>query len=175
MPFARKGAAGLTKRLDVRVAAAENGSEHAEARDLGRAQRDRLPQKRPMFREVVAGRRRASHVRDVALLGDRLHSYEDALTQWLTDRDVLLVLDNCEHVVAAVADLVDALTARLPRLRVLATSREPHTDPPLYHQAMDRLGDIHSGSRGGCDPHPYNRFPSQIAEIADDLLIEGNV
>ena len=53
------------------------------------------------------------------------HSYEDALTDWLAERDVLLVLDNCEHVVAAVADLVDALTARLPRLRVLATSREP--------------------------------------------------
>jgi predicted ATPase len=52
-------------------------------------------------------------------------SYEDALTHWLTDRDVLLLIDNCEHVVSAVADLVDGLTARLPRLRVLATSREP--------------------------------------------------
>jgi predicted ATPase len=52
-------------------------------------------------------------------------SYEDALTSWLTERDVLLVLDNCEHVVSAVADLVDTLTLRLPRLRVLATSREP--------------------------------------------------
>jgi predicted ATPase len=52
-------------------------------------------------------------------------SYEDALTRWLADRDVLLVIDNCEHVVSAVADLVEALTARLPRLRVLATSREP--------------------------------------------------
>ena len=52
-------------------------------------------------------------------------SYEDALTEWLAERDVLLVLDNCEHVVSAVADLVDGLTARLPRLRVLATSREP--------------------------------------------------
>jgi predicted ATPase len=52
-------------------------------------------------------------------------SYEDALTDWLTDRDVLLLIDNCEHVVSAVADLVDGLTARLPRLRVLATSREP--------------------------------------------------
>jgi predicted ATPase len=51
-------------------------------------------------------------------------SYEDALTHWLSDRDVLLLIDNCEHVVSAVADLVDALTARLPRLRVLATSRE---------------------------------------------------
>jgi predicted ATPase len=52
-------------------------------------------------------------------------SYEDALGRWLTDRDVLLVIDNCEHVLSAVADLVDALVARLPRLRVLATSREP--------------------------------------------------
>jgi predicted ATPase len=52
-------------------------------------------------------------------------SYADSLTEWLADRDVLLVLDNCEHVVSAVADLVEGLTARLPRLRVLATSREP--------------------------------------------------
>jgi predicted ATPase len=52
-------------------------------------------------------------------------SYEDALTRWLAERDVLLVLDNCEHMVSAVADLVDGLTARLPRLHVLATSREP--------------------------------------------------
>jgi non-specific serine/threonine protein kinase len=40
-------------------------------------------------------------------------SYEDALTSWLTERDVLLVIDDCEHVVSAVADLVSALTARL--------------------------------------------------------------
>ena len=53
------------------------------------------------------------------------HSYEDALTLWLAERDVLLMLDNCEHVVSAVADLIEGLTARLPRLRVLATSREP--------------------------------------------------
>ena len=52
-------------------------------------------------------------------------TYEDSLSQWLADRDVLLVLDNCEHVVSAVADLVEGLTARLPRLRVLTTSREP--------------------------------------------------
>ncbi len=52
-------------------------------------------------------------------------SYEEALTAWLAERDVLVVLDNCEHVVSAVADLVEDLTARLPRLHVLATSREP--------------------------------------------------
>ncbi|WP_443798014.1 ATP-binding protein, partial [Burkholderia cepacia] len=37
----------------------------------------------------------------------------------------LLVLDNAEHVVDLVADLVDTLTSRAPSLRVLATSREP--------------------------------------------------
>ncbi len=51
-------------------------------------------------------------------------SNEDAIIRWLTDKDVLLVLDNCEHVVSAVADLVDSLTTQLPRLRILATSRE---------------------------------------------------
>ena len=49
----------------------------------------------------------------------------DALIEWLADRDLLLVLDNCEHVVAAVADFVEEMTARLPRLHVLATSRQP--------------------------------------------------
>ena len=49
----------------------------------------------------------------------------DAITRWLGDRDLLLVLDNCEHVVSAVAQLVEELTVRLPRLHVLATSREP--------------------------------------------------
>ena len=43
----------------------------------------------------------------------------------LADRDLLLVLDNCEHVVSAVVQLVEELIARLPGLHVLATSREP--------------------------------------------------
>jgi len=39
------------------------------------------------------------------------------------DRDVLLVMDNCEHVIDGVAAVADLLR-RSPRLRVLATSRE---------------------------------------------------
>ncbi len=41
------------------------------------------------------------------------------------DLDVLVLLDNCEHVVGAVADLVARLAAGGRRLRVIATSREP--------------------------------------------------
>jgi predicted ATPase/tetratricopeptide (TPR) repeat protein len=37
----------------------------------------------------------------------------------------LLVLDNCEHLVAAAADLVEALVTRTPRLTVLTTTRVP--------------------------------------------------
>ncbi len=48
-----------------------------------------------------------------------------ALAAALTGRTGLLVLDNCEHLVAEVAGLVLALLPRCPRLRVLATSREP--------------------------------------------------
>ncbi|MFC4013117.1 BTAD domain-containing putative transcriptional regulator [Nonomuraea purpurea] len=43
----------------------------------------------------------------------------------LSDRVLLLVLDNCEHVVEQVATLAARLLATCPRLRVLATSREP--------------------------------------------------
>ncbi|MDX2703095.1 BTAD domain-containing putative transcriptional regulator [Streptomyces sp. PA03-6a] len=42
----------------------------------------------------------------------------------LTDRDVLLVLDNCEHLIADVARITAELLAACPRVRVLATTRE---------------------------------------------------
>ncbi|MGK5683214.1 BTAD domain-containing putative transcriptional regulator [Actinoplanes sp. URMC 104] len=43
----------------------------------------------------------------------------------LAGREMLLVVDNCEHLIDAVAHLVAALLPRCDRLRVLATSREP--------------------------------------------------
>src|SRR6185312_3749665 len=39
--------------------------------------------------------------------------------------DMLIVLDGCEHLVEAAAELVAELAGRCPRLRILATSREP--------------------------------------------------
>src|SRR6516164_10231321 len=46
------------------------------------------------------------------------------LADYLAGRQLLLVLDNCEHVVDAVAKLADALLRTAAGLRVLATSRE---------------------------------------------------
>ncbi|MGC4954970.1 BTAD domain-containing putative transcriptional regulator [Actinomadura citrea] len=48
----------------------------------------------------------------------------ERLVTALEGRRVLLVLDNCEHVVAAVAELTHRLLSACPELRVLATSRE---------------------------------------------------
>jgi predicted ATPase/DNA-binding CsgD family transcriptional regulator len=48
----------------------------------------------------------------------------DTVCSALRDLPLLLVLDNCEHVVEASAELVDELLRRCARLQVLATSRE---------------------------------------------------
>src|SRR6266481_2152317 len=47
------------------------------------------------------------------------------LADALRSRRLLLILDTCDHVVAAVADLVRQLIATCPLLRLVATSREP--------------------------------------------------
>ncbi|GAA3467341.1 BTAD domain-containing putative transcriptional regulator [Nonomuraea roseola] len=66
-----------------------------------------------------------------AVLGlrDDLHAPVRSLPSQLADalasRNMLLVLDNCEHVVEPVADLAARLLRAAPALRVLATSQEP--------------------------------------------------
>jgi len=49
----------------------------------------------------------------------------EVVSAWLKPRRALIVLDNCEHLVNAAAELVDALLAAAPHVRVLASSREP--------------------------------------------------
>jgi predicted ATPase/class 3 adenylate cyclase len=49
----------------------------------------------------------------------------DVVCQILALKRALLVLDNCEHVIGSVADLVDRVLGAAPQLRVLTTSREP--------------------------------------------------
>lgn len=48
----------------------------------------------------------------------------ETLAEALRSKEMLLVMDNCEHLVEAAASLVDTLLNFCPRLRVLATSRE---------------------------------------------------
>jgi predicted ATPase/DNA-binding SARP family transcriptional activator len=76
--------------------------------------------------EVVAG---VVGIRDDTATGARPGARPADLTRRLAEamrsQQVLLVLDNCEHVVEPVAELVALLLRSAPGLRVLATSREP--------------------------------------------------
>jgi predicted ATPase/DNA-binding CsgD family transcriptional regulator len=67
------------------------------------------------------------------------------LLAYLRDRELLLVLDNCEHLLEAAAQLVTDILRAAPGVRVMATSREPLSAPgehvvpvpPLELPALD--------------------------------------
>lgn len=74
----------------------------------------------------------------------------DAITDYFEAQHSLLILDNCEHLIATCAELAVRLLQHCPQLRILATSRETLrvpgevvyrvpslTTPPLAHEASD--------------------------------------
>lgn len=71
----------------------------------------------------------AAHRALVRTFGRRLGRAESDTVEWLAaglgSTRVLVVLDNCEHVLAEVVPLVEEVLQRCPSLHVLATSREP--------------------------------------------------
>jgi predicted ATPase/class 3 adenylate cyclase len=50
---------------------------------------------------------------------------DESIPQWLKRKKLLLILDNCEHVLEAVAGIANAITRSCPDVRLLATSRQP--------------------------------------------------
>ncbi|MFJ3590936.1 BTAD domain-containing putative transcriptional regulator [Streptomyces sp. NPDC090231] len=89
-------------------------------------------------------------LRETALLRDSAHEgtyprtdpvdlLADHLAHWSRSRPFLLILDNCEHVIGAAATLAETLLTRCPRLRILATSREPLGVPGESVRPVDPL------------------------------------
>ena len=80
----------------------------------------------------------------------------DAVTRSIGANELLLVLDNCEHVIEAVATLAETLVRLCPRVTVLATSREvlriggeyvyrvPSLDVPAVEQSGEAVLRAHS-------------------------------
>ena len=60
------------------------------------------------------------------------HSLVETLIEQLHSKEILLVLDNCEHLIVACAQLADRLLSGCQKLRILTTSRE----------ALDILGEM---------------------------------
>ncbi|CDO10837.1 AfsR/SARP family transcriptional regulator [Mycolicibacterium cosmeticum] len=76
----------------------------------------------PLSDGSAIGRAVAAAVRVRAGYGQDV---DDAVVEHLRPLDLLLVADNCEHVLAPAAELIDRIIHECPGVRVLATSREP--------------------------------------------------
>jgi predicted ATPase/DNA-binding CsgD family transcriptional regulator len=86
-----------------------------------------------------------------ALGSDHSPAQADALVDALGDRAVLVVADNCEHLVGEVAALIATLLPACPELRVLATSRQALRAPGEHVWEVPPLGlppdpgEVHGG------------------------------
>ncbi|GLX31299.1 hypothetical protein Slala02_71180 [Streptomyces lavendulae subsp. lavendulae] len=65
----------------------------------------------------------------------------DRLTEHCSRRRLLLLLDNCEHVIGAAAHLAERLLTHCPGVRILATSREPLGVPGEFLRPVEPLPD----------------------------------
>ena len=97
-------------------------------------------------------------------------SLRESVIEHLRHREMLLVLDNCEHLIDACAELAAALVRAAPHLRILATSREglgvsgetvrrvPSLSLPDSSRPVRRAGDGHrSVVRGRPERHRDDR------------------
>ncbi|MEU3552800.1 AfsR/SARP family transcriptional regulator [Streptomyces fragilis] len=75
---------------------------------------------------------------------DRTDDPVRRLAEHCARRRLLLVLDNCEHVIEAAARLAEELLARCPHLTVLATSREPLGVPGELIRPVEPLPEPHA-------------------------------
>ncbi|MFI8385703.1 AfsR/SARP family transcriptional regulator [Streptomyces sp. NPDC085540] len=99
----------------------------------------------------------------------------DRLAEHCARRRLLLLLDNCEHVIGAAAALAERLLTHCPDVRILATSREPLGVPgeslrpvePLPDPiALRLLGDRGAAARAG---FTIEEDPAAAAEICRRL------
>ncbi|SEG95787.1 Predicted ATPase [Saccharopolyspora kobensis] len=101
----------------------------------------------------------------------------DQLITALEGKRVLLVLDNCEHLVAEVAELTERLLRSVPGLRVLATSQEPLgiSGEALYSVAALELP--HSPADTGAEALPkfsaVRLFAARAAAAAPGFTIDA--
>src|SRR5580704_16259506 len=99
----------------------------------------------------------------------------ETLLDALGPQDVLILLDNCEHLIDACAKIADAILRRCPRVHLLATSREPlsidgetsYRVPPL---SLPRPGDGGPAAPGSSDA--VTLFVERARERGVDLPVD---
>ncbi|NUR83633.1 MAG: AfsR/SARP family transcriptional regulator, partial [Nonomuraea sp.] len=97
----------------------------------------------------------------------------DRICELLDVGDALLLLDNCEHLVEAAAELADNLLVRLPRLRVLATSREPLA---ITGEALCHLGplDVPRDATAAGDAAAVRLFVDRASSVRPGFALDAS-
>ncbi|WP_169949348.1 AAA family ATPase [Microbispora sp. H11081] len=97
----------------------------------------------------------------------------DTLTEWLADRELLLILDTCEHLVDACARLTQDLLDTAPHLRILATSRRSLNAPGEYTVAVPPLSV--PGDRPSENPYTNEAvelFGTRASAVVPDFMVD---
>ncbi len=105
-------------------------------------------------------------------------SIEESVIEYLRGQELMLVLDNCEHVLDATSRLLDEIVRNCPTVTVLATSREalgvdgewvvPLAPMPV-DDAVALFADRAGAARRGSDPEGRDHDPAAVAEICRRL------
>ena len=92
---------------------------------------------------------------------DRHRSPQTVLVDFLRSKTILLVLDNCEHLIEACAQISDSLLQACPKLRILASSRE----------ALGITGEFAYRVPSLSTPNPEQLPPLDQLEKADSIRL----
>jgi predicted ATPase/class 3 adenylate cyclase len=99
----------------------------------------------------------------LAVRASRDEDLGDKVATAIGDRDLVVVVDNCEHVLDAVRSLLRVLLARCPQLALLATSREPVGLPTEHVVAVRPL------STGGVESEGVDLLVERLGVRRVDL------
>jgi len=109
-------------------------------------------------------------VRDIGGVSGRPMS--ELLADYLAEKKLLLVLDNCEHVIAAISELAETLLMSSDQLHIAATSRDALGVPgATFHVPSLRIEDRSGG--GADDSEAVHLFFDRATQIKPDFWVEG--
>jgi predicted ATPase/DNA-binding CsgD family transcriptional regulator len=118
------------------------------------------------LQSVTDPRAVAAHVGDaVGILVEPTAGALRSLASELRDSRALVCLDNCEHVLGAVVDVVETLLRSCPEVSVLATSREPLNVPGEYIWRLPTMR----------DDEALDLFVERARQVRPSFRAEGDV
>lgn len=98
---------------------------------------------------------------------------EDQVIAYLSQRDALVVLDNCEHVIGGAATLVDRVLSDCPDVKVLATSRQGFAQPAESLLMVPPLDVPNGGSKSLEDVESVRLLVERARSVRSDLDLLG--